>query len=188
MSAAVKITQTEHTASDLCGFAARRRDATQSRRLLAMAMVLDTERCAAKRGLQPGQKRSCGHAQCHVPAMPRSGFAVIEAKLFLGALEARFDDPAQSSSASQFRQRCSGACEDQIGACSEALRRLRRISSRCSNPVSALPSAIRVHSYSCGPFDPSPAACCVQASGGNASASVRGSVCSRPSFVTKRSV
>jgi transposase len=41
MSAAVKIIQTEHTASELRGFAARSRDPAQSRRLLAIAMVLD---------------------------------------------------------------------------------------------------------------------------------------------------
>ena len=41
MSAAVKITQTEHTASELRGFAARSRDTAQSRRLLAIAMVLE---------------------------------------------------------------------------------------------------------------------------------------------------
>jgi transposase len=41
MSAAVKITQTEHTAAELRGFAARSRDTAQSRRLLAIAMVLD---------------------------------------------------------------------------------------------------------------------------------------------------
>ena len=41
MSAAVKIIQTEHTASELRGFAARSRDTAQSRRLLAIAMVLD---------------------------------------------------------------------------------------------------------------------------------------------------
>ena len=41
MSAAVKITQTGHTASELRGFAARSRDTAQSRRLLAIAMVLD---------------------------------------------------------------------------------------------------------------------------------------------------
>jgi transposase len=41
MSAAVKIIQTGHTASELRGFAARSRDTAQSRRLLAIAMVLD---------------------------------------------------------------------------------------------------------------------------------------------------
>jgi transposase len=41
MSAAVKITQTAHTAAELRGFAARSRDTAQSQRLLAIAMVLD---------------------------------------------------------------------------------------------------------------------------------------------------
>jgi transposase len=41
MSLAVKITRTEHTASELRGFAAKCRDAAQGRRLLAIAMVLD---------------------------------------------------------------------------------------------------------------------------------------------------
>ncbi len=41
MSTAVKITRTEHTAEELRVFAARSRDAAQSRRLLALAMVLD---------------------------------------------------------------------------------------------------------------------------------------------------
>jgi transposase len=41
MGAAVKIRQGEHTASELRGFAARSRDTAQSRRLLAIAMVLD---------------------------------------------------------------------------------------------------------------------------------------------------
>jgi transposase len=41
MSAAVTITQTEHTAAELRGFAAKSRDTAQSRRLLAIAMVLD---------------------------------------------------------------------------------------------------------------------------------------------------
>ena len=50
MSAAVKIRQTEHTASELRGFAARSRDTAQSRRLLAIAMVLDgTTRLEASR-------------------------------------------------------------------------------------------------------------------------------------------
>jgi transposase len=41
MGAAVKIRQGEHTASELRGFAARSRDTAQSRRRLAIAMVLD---------------------------------------------------------------------------------------------------------------------------------------------------
>lgn len=41
MSSAVKITRTDHTSSVLRGLAARCRDAAQSRRLLAIAMVLD---------------------------------------------------------------------------------------------------------------------------------------------------
>ena len=41
MSAAVKVRQTKHTASELRGFAARSRDTAQSRRLLAIAMVLE---------------------------------------------------------------------------------------------------------------------------------------------------
>src|SRR5260221_8167716 len=49
-----------------------------------------------------------------MPAMPGSGFAVIQAKFLLGALEALFDCPGQPGGASQFRQRCSGAREDQI--------------------------------------------------------------------------
>jgi hypothetical protein len=44
LSAAVKITQTEHTAAELRGFAARSWDTAQSRRLLAIAMVLDRAR------------------------------------------------------------------------------------------------------------------------------------------------
>ncbi len=41
MSAAVKITRLDHTAADLRGVAARSRDVAQSRRLLAIAMVLE---------------------------------------------------------------------------------------------------------------------------------------------------
>ncbi len=41
MSAAVQITRTEHDAGALRGFAAKSRDAAQSRRLLAIAMVLE---------------------------------------------------------------------------------------------------------------------------------------------------
>lgn len=41
MSAAVKITQTQHTAAELRGFASRSRNPAQTRRLLAIAMVLD---------------------------------------------------------------------------------------------------------------------------------------------------
>ncbi len=41
MSAAVKITWTEHTPAELRAFAAKSRDSAQSRRLLAIAMVLD---------------------------------------------------------------------------------------------------------------------------------------------------
>ena len=49
-----------------------------------------------------------------VPAMPGPGFAVIQAKFLLGALEALFDCPAQAGGAGQFRQCCSVAREDQI--------------------------------------------------------------------------
>jgi hypothetical protein len=75
-----------------------------------------TECSAAKRGLQPGQKRGCRHAQCHVavPTVPGSGFAMIQAKLPLGTLKALFDSPAQPGGAGQFRQRCSSVREDQI--------------------------------------------------------------------------
>ena len=41
MSGAVKITQSEHTAAELRGFASRSRDPAQTRRLLAIAMILD---------------------------------------------------------------------------------------------------------------------------------------------------
>lgn len=41
MSAAVKITRMDHTAVELRAFAAKSRDAAQSRRLLAIAMLLD---------------------------------------------------------------------------------------------------------------------------------------------------
>ena len=41
MSAAVKITLRDHTATDLRAFAAKCRDAMQSRRLLAIALILD---------------------------------------------------------------------------------------------------------------------------------------------------
>jgi transposase len=41
MGAAVRITRLEHTASELRGFAAKTRDAAQSRRLLAIAMVME---------------------------------------------------------------------------------------------------------------------------------------------------
>lgn len=41
MSAAVKITRMDLTAAELRGLAAKSRDSTQSRRLLALAMVLD---------------------------------------------------------------------------------------------------------------------------------------------------
>jgi transposase len=41
MSAAVKITRTDHTAEELRGFAARSNDGGQVRRLLALALVLD---------------------------------------------------------------------------------------------------------------------------------------------------
>jgi transposase len=41
MSTAVTITRTEHTAAELRGFASKCRDTAQSRRLLAIAMVLD---------------------------------------------------------------------------------------------------------------------------------------------------
>lgn len=41
MSAAIKITRTDHTSEALRGFAANSRDAAQSRRLLAIALVLD---------------------------------------------------------------------------------------------------------------------------------------------------
>jgi len=41
MTAAVEVTRLEHTSSELRGLAAKSRDAAQSRRLLAIAMVLD---------------------------------------------------------------------------------------------------------------------------------------------------
>ncbi len=41
MSAAVKITRMNHTAAELRAFAARSRDSAQSRRLLAITMLLD---------------------------------------------------------------------------------------------------------------------------------------------------
>lgn len=41
MGAAVQITRSDHTASALRSFATRSRDVAQSRRLLALAMVLD---------------------------------------------------------------------------------------------------------------------------------------------------
>lgn len=41
MSAAVKVTRLDHTPAELRGLAARSRDAAQSRRLLAIAMVLE---------------------------------------------------------------------------------------------------------------------------------------------------
>ena len=41
MSAAVKITRTEHTAEGLRGFAAKSNDGAQVRRLLALALVLE---------------------------------------------------------------------------------------------------------------------------------------------------
>ena len=41
MVAAVEITRTEHTASDLRDFAAKSRDGSQVRRLLAIALILD---------------------------------------------------------------------------------------------------------------------------------------------------
>src|ERR1700739_3885735 len=49
-----------------------------------------------------------------VPALPGPGFAVIQAKFLLGALETLFDCPAQAGGAGQFRQCCSAAREDQI--------------------------------------------------------------------------
>ena len=41
MSSAVKLSRADHTAADLRGLAARTRDVAQSRRLLAIAMVLE---------------------------------------------------------------------------------------------------------------------------------------------------
>ena len=49
-----------------------------------------------------------------VPAVPGSGFAVIQAKFLLGALETLFDRPAQTGRAGQFRQCRSDACEHQV--------------------------------------------------------------------------
>ena len=41
MSAAVKITRTDHTAAGLRGLAAKSKDAAQVRRLLALALILE---------------------------------------------------------------------------------------------------------------------------------------------------
>ncbi len=41
MDSAVKVARADHAAADLRGLAARRRDVAQSRRLLAIAMVLE---------------------------------------------------------------------------------------------------------------------------------------------------
>jgi hypothetical protein len=53
MSAAVKITRMDHTAAELRVLAAKSRDSAQSRRLLAIAMVLEG-------GREPGGCRSSG--------------------------------------------------------------------------------------------------------------------------------
>ena len=59
MGTAVTITQTDHLAADLRAFAAKCPDAAQSRRLLAIAMVLDgSSRLEAAR--QTGMDRPAG--------------------------------------------------------------------------------------------------------------------------------
>ena len=67
LSAAIKITLRDHTATELRGFAAKCRDATQSRRLLAIALILDgaTRREAAR---QTGMDRQTLRDWCIVTA------------------------------------------------------------------------------------------------------------------------
>ena len=57
-----------------------------------------------------GEKRGGCHAQAHMamPSVPGAGFAMIEPRFFLRALEAFLDRPAQTGRAGEFGQR--GAC------------------------------------------------------------------------------
>jgi transposase len=64
MSAAVKITRTEHTAEDLRAAAARSNDAAQARRLLGIALVLEgrlREEAARQTGMQRQTLRDWVH-------------------------------------------------------------------------------------------------------------------------------